>query len=102
MRCVAWNHTTHYHDVLLRAVPRPCRRALEVGCGVGAFARELAARADVVDAIDRDVGVIARASEGAPTNVQFAVADFMRFRGDGYDFVATLAALHHLPFAEAL
>ena len=47
-----WNHNTHYHEQLLRAVPRPCRRALDIGCGVGQFARRLASVVEHVDAID--------------------------------------------------
>jgi SAM-dependent methyltransferase len=95
-----WNHNVHYHDELLRAVPRPCRRALDAGCGTGAFARRLAAVADEVDAIDRDADVLARARAlgGA---VRYAQADFLDWSGQ-YDFVALVATLHHLPCAPAL
>jgi hypothetical protein len=30
-----WNHNNHYHDLLLKAVPYGCQRALDVGCGLG-------------------------------------------------------------------
>jgi 2-polyprenyl-3-methyl-5-hydroxy-6-metoxy-1,4-benzoquinol methylase len=40
-----WNHNTHYHDIVLRNVPRGCGEALDVGCGDGLLARRLAPRA---------------------------------------------------------
>jgi SAM-dependent methyltransferase len=102
----AWSHTTHYYDRLLRAAPRPCRRALDIGCGVGQFARELAARADHVDALDVSAEVLARAraQSGGVPNLRFVEADFMSYpiEPGAYDFVSLLASLHHLPFAAAI
>ena len=100
-----WNHNAHYHDRLRRAVPRPCGRALDVGCGTGAFARQLAQVATDVDAIDRDSAVIARAQalSSGVRNVRFIPADFLSWPGDGpYDCITMVATLHHLPFADAL
>jgi SAM-dependent methyltransferase len=98
-----WNHNVHYHELLLRAAPRPCRRALDAGCGTGAFARRLAGVAGDVDAIDRDPSVLARArAHGAPANLRFAESDFLAWPGRGYDFIALVAVLHHLPFVPAL
>ena len=99
-----WNHNIHYHPELLRAVPRPCLRALDAGCGLGAFARRLARVAAVVDAIDRDAVVVARARElsaGTP-NLRLTHADFLTWPESSYDFVSLVATLHHLPFVEAL
>ena len=105
MTADGWNHNTHYHDTLLTAVPRPCRRALDVGCGLGGFARRLATVADQVDAIDIDAEVVARArgrSAGIP-NVRWIVGDFTAWAPDAaYDFVSMVATLHHLPFAGTL
>jgi SAM-dependent methyltransferase len=99
-----WNHNTHYHDQLLRAVPRPCRRALDVGCGLGGFARRLAGVAEQVDAIDRDPAVIprARALSAGVRNLRFCEADFLRWAEGPYDLISMIAALHHLPLPEAL
>ncbi len=44
-----WDHNAYYHRLLLRHLPRPCNRVLDVGCGAGAFAVELAKRAERVD-----------------------------------------------------
>ncbi len=75
---VDWSHNSHYHAALLREVPPRCSRALDVGCGDGAFARKLASLADRVDAIDSDAAVIRRARDQAPApaNVSFILADF--------------------------
>jgi len=100
-----WNHNTHYQERLLRSVPRTCRRALDVGCGLGAFARRLSTLSDQVDGVDGDPGVIRRARELSVhvRNVRFIEADFMSWTADGpYDFISMIAALHHLPFGDAL
>ena len=100
-----WNHSSHYHHILLSAVPQPCPRALDVGCGLGSFARRLARCAGHVDAIDREPEVLARAREfsSAASNVRFVEADFLSFEDShGYDFISFVATLHHLPFAEAM
>ena len=99
-------HTERYHDVLLSAVPRPCGRALDIGCGTGGFARKLATLADEVEAIDRDPGVLAIAerSLGGAANVRFACADFLSYsarRNGSFDFVCALASLHHIDEAIA-
>lgn len=97
-----FNHNDHYHPYLLRQVPANCRRALDVGCGSGRFARVLAPRSATVDAIDRSAEMIELAT--GPSNVTFAVAD-VRVHDLGtsrYDFVSCVASLHHLPFAETV
>jgi SAM-dependent methyltransferase len=100
-----WNHNTHYFGRLLHAAPRPCRRALDVGCGLGGFARRLAGIAERVDAIDRDPAVVNRARELSPGihNLRFVAGDFLTWRpDDAYDFVSMVAVLHQMPFDEAL
>jgi SAM-dependent methyltransferase len=100
-----WNHNAHYHERLLQALPRPCRRALDVGCGLGSFARRLASVAEQVDAIDREPSVVSRARElsSGIHNLRIVEADFLTWPVEGaYDFVSMIATLHHLPFAEGL
>jgi SAM-dependent methyltransferase len=100
-----WNHNSHYARLLLAAVPRPCERALDVGCGLGGFARQLAQHAGHVIAIDREPEAVERARElshgvGNPSYVE---ADFMTCElGNDFDFVSFVASLHHLPFDAAL
>lgn len=86
-------------------MPRPCARALDVGCGTGRFTRRLAALATEVVAIDRDSGSLARARALSADlgNVAFVETDFLAWPADGtFDYVAFVASLHHLPFASAL
>jgi SAM-dependent methyltransferase len=88
-----------YEEILLRALPQPCRRALDVGCGHGRFARRLAESVIQVDALDRvDLGV------DGPPNVRFIQADFLRhpIEHEAYDFVCAIASLHHLPLTDAI
>lgn len=101
-----WSHNAHYHPWLLRQLPRRFGRALDVGCGSGDLVRLLAVRAEeVVDGIDSDPEIIARARELTPADVpaSFAVADAPDGLPAGsYDVITCVAVLHHLPFAEAL
>ena len=97
----SFNHNDFYHPFLLRQVPNGSRRALDVGCGTGSFARLLANRAEHVDAVDRSAEMIAAAEPAR--NVSFVHAD-IRDLGltPGYDFISCVAAIHHLPFGPAV
>jgi 2-polyprenyl-3-methyl-5-hydroxy-6-metoxy-1,4-benzoquinol methylase len=100
-----WNHNNHYHDLLLGAVPPGCRRALDVGCGLGTFARTLATCASHIDALDEDASVVRRARElsRSYSSIRFAHADFMTWTADEpYDVISMIAVLHHLPFGAAV
>src|SRR4051812_20070014 len=100
-----WNHNAHYHEFLLRAVPRRCDRALDIGCGRGAFARRLSAVAARVDAVDCHPATLehARSESASHPNITFIEADFMSWASvTTYDVVSMIATLHHLPFEAAL
>lgn len=101
-----WGHNGHYHSYLARHIADPCREALEVGCGSGAFARLLAARAERVLALDLSPKMIEVAVERSArfTNIDFRVADVLTLElpAGRFDCIATIATLHHLPVAEAL
>ena len=101
----SWNRNIHYHPVVLRAVPPDCKRALDVGCGAGLLAGKLAARCRDVIAIDIDAPALgrARAAHSSP-NLTFLESDVMThpFDSGSFDFVASIATLHHLPFEQAL
>lgn len=101
-----WNHNAHYHEFLLSQVPERCGRALEIGCGTGAFARMLSGRAGRVLAIDLSPQMIrlARERSASCANIDFVEGDVMsrQFSGAEFDCVATLTTLHHLPIEDAL
>jgi SAM-dependent methyltransferase len=105
MRRRAWNRNIHYHDDVLAAVPPRCRRALDVGCGDGMLAGELAGRCEEVVGIDVDAPTIARArARHHRPNLRFVEADVMThaFEPASFDFIASIATLHHLPLESAL
>ncbi|HTG85796.1 MAG TPA: class I SAM-dependent methyltransferase [Pyrinomonadaceae bacterium] len=99
-----WTHNNHYHDSLLSCVPKDCENALEIGCGTGAFARELARRSKRVVALDLSPEMIrvARSHSSAFTNLTFELADAMtwNFQRSEFDFVCSIATLHHVPQRE--
>ncbi|MFJ8752911.1 class I SAM-dependent methyltransferase [Streptomyces sp. NPDC102441] len=100
-----WDHNAHYHRWILRQLPRRFGCALDVGSGSGDLARLLAGRAAAVTAIDSDPVITARARELTPTAlpVTFAVADVpAELPAGSYDVITCVAAIHHLPFTEAL
>jgi 2-polyprenyl-3-methyl-5-hydroxy-6-metoxy-1,4-benzoquinol methylase len=100
-----WNHNIHYHPVITAALPPRCGRVLDVGCGEGALAGELAGRAGLVVGIDLDRASIdtARREVTAP-NVDFVRGDFLAhpFRSNSFDAVVSVATLHHMDTSTAL
>lgn len=102
---VNWNHNTHYHRLVLNAVPSDCHRALDVGCGEGLLARRLAAHCGEVVGIDADHDTLERA-RAAPSEsrIQYVEADAMKypFPENSFDLITSVASLHHLPLAPAV
>jgi SAM-dependent methyltransferase len=90
--------------LLLRQVPSSCRRALDVGCGAGAFAAKLAKVVDHVDALDRSPVMIDAARRASPGNVSCILGDVLHdpLPPEGYDAIFSICALHHMPLGDAL
>lgn len=99
-----WDHNAYYHRLLLRELPRPCRRVLDVGCGAGTFAARLAEYSDQVVAVDRSAEMIAEAKRRTPGNVDCVLADVLTdpLPGEDYDAIFSISALHHMPLRDAL
>jgi ubiquinone/menaquinone biosynthesis C-methylase UbiE len=101
-----WTTNNHYHDSLLRHVPATCQNALEIGCGTGAFARRLAERSEQVVALDLSTEMVrvARTRSSRLHNLEFQVGDAMtwNFPRSHFDFVCSIATLHHLNQRELL
>jgi SAM-dependent methyltransferase len=99
-----WDHNAYYHRLLLRHLPRSCSRVLDVGCGAGAFAVELAKRAEHVDALDRSRAMIEEARRVAPPNVTCILADVRQepLPDARYDAIVSISALHHIPLDQVL
>ncbi|MFC4050104.1 class I SAM-dependent methyltransferase [Actinomadura syzygii] len=101
-----WNHNTHYHGIVLRGMPRGCGEALDVGCGDGLLVRRMAPRAAHVTGIDRSPDMILKAKtlSAGIGNVDFVESGLLEYDlpEDHYDFVCSVAAIHHMDFAKGL
>lgn len=99
-----WDHNAYYHRLLLRQLPQRSRRVLDVGCGAGAFAAQLARRSELVDALDRSAEMIEEAKRHTPGNVNCVLADVLAdpLPGKDYDAIFSISALHHMPLQDAL
>ena len=99
-------HNHHYSDFLLRQLHQNCQSALEIGCGKGEFSRRLAERSWRVLALDLSPEMIriARANSATESNIEFQIADVMTYDlpAEGFDCIASIATLHHLPLPEIL
>ena len=95
-----------YESFLLAQIPLVCDNALEVGCGTGAFARLLAERSQNVLALDLSPGMIqmAMARSSAYPNIKYLMADVTEtdLPAEHFDFIASIATLHHMPLAATL
>ncbi|WP_033222473.1 class I SAM-dependent methyltransferase [Kitasatospora phosalacinea] len=101
-----WNTNVARHPGILRRVPEGCGRALDVGCGDGLLVRALRGRAAHVTGIDRSSVMVAearRTAAGRP-GVDFIEGDFLtaELPVEGYDFVCSVTAVHHMDFTAAL
>ena len=101
-----WNHNIHYHKLILRSLPSCCDRALDVGCGQGQLAIELAQHCGEVIAIDADHETISRArtAAGLTARITLIEGDVMThpFSDSSFDFITAVATLHHLELRPAL
>ena len=100
-----WNHNIHHYPLVLAAVPPGCQRALDVGCGEGMLARQLAGRVPQVVGIDQDAASVEAAHRQGPRGqVGFVRGDFIThpFRPGSFGLISCVAALHHMDAAAAL
>ncbi len=99
-------HANRYEGSLLRHVPRPCPRALDLGCGTGTLARALVDRAGHVVGVDLSPEMVrlARARCADHANVTFLVGDFraLDLSPASFDCITAVAVLHHMPLVPSL
>ena len=100
-----WNHNIHYQGLVLEAVPPAATTALEVGSGDGMLSRLLRARMPAVVGVDVDAPMVALArSHPEARDITYVHADFLvhPFEPESFDFVASIATLHHMDPAAAM
>jgi 2-polyprenyl-3-methyl-5-hydroxy-6-metoxy-1,4-benzoquinol methylase len=101
-----WNANTHYHGLVLDALPRGAARVLDVGCGDGILTAEIAnAGVGHVLGVDADRAVLDRArTRHAGLNVEWVLGDVLDvpFEPESFDAVVSVAALHPMDAARAL
>jgi len=101
-----WNRNNHYHDFLLKNLPRNCQHTLEIGCGIGIFSRLLATRSKRVTSIDLSPKMIeiAQNLSKSHTNIDYQIADVLKtnFPVEHFDAIVSIATFHHLPLEQVL
>jgi SAM-dependent methyltransferase len=94
----------------LRLPPRPaprCRRALEIGCGLGRLMRPLSAQVGEIHGVDVSDEMVRGARErlsGIPNAHvhRGAGADLAGFADESFDLVYSYAVFQHIPSREAI
>ena len=80
---------------------RPGMRVLEVGCGIGTVAHELAQRGCVVTGTDISRRAVAYGREKYPElDLQVQSAEYLPFADGAFDLVLSFDLLEHLPQVE--
>ena len=90
--------TVYTRDFVLSALPPAAKRVLEIGCGAGALAAELARTGITIVAIDSD---LAQIDEAKARGVDARVAAWPHFSDGRFDAVLFTRSLHHVDDLEA-
>jgi 2-polyprenyl-3-methyl-5-hydroxy-6-metoxy-1,4-benzoquinol methylase len=94
-----WNHNIHYHRLILEAIPPGCQRVLDVGCGEGMLARQLAPLVPHVVGLDQDAASLDLARrQDTDGKIGFIRGDFLShpFTPASFDMITSVAVLHHM------
>ena len=101
-----WNANIHYHALLVEAIPSGARRVLDVGCGDGILAGQIAQTGvPHIVALDLDAGVLDRARvRHCGAAIEWLQGDIVTvpFESGSFDAVLSVAMLHHLNAEDAL
>jgi SAM-dependent methyltransferase len=98
-----WNHNIAFHPLILDQVPAGCADALDIGCGDGLLTRKLATMSGQVTGLDLAPEMVALSRKLAPT-LRYVEGDLLTcdLPDKGFDFVSTVAVVHHMDFTAAL
>jgi SAM-dependent methyltransferase len=90
----------HTSEFVKRSLPAGCRRILEVGCGAGDLAAQLAREGYEIVALDVDPGMVALARD---LGVDAHVAQWPESLDEQFDAVLFTRSLHHIhPLRESV
>ena len=102
----SWDHNSHYHNYLLKQIPANATQALEIGCGTGAFSRQLSGYVERVLALDLSPEMIKIAQQRSAQypNIEYQIADVLTFDfpEQQFDCIVSIATLHHLSLESTL
>ncbi|MCH7836712.1 MAG: class I SAM-dependent methyltransferase [Chloroflexi bacterium] len=82
-------------EMVRRAVPLEDRRILDVGCGVGAFARRLREFSQDVHGVDIDEERVRQGAAQVP-NLALALSEYLPFADETFDVVLLHEVLEHV------
>lgn len=100
-----WDHNTHHHGAIIKAIPAGSDSALDVGCGQGALTRRLRNVVPHVTGIDRDERSIELArSHPRARDIEYVLGDFRTapIEPGSLDLITSVASLHHMDGEQAL
>lgn len=98
-----WSHNDHFHGWIVTNLPKPCRTALDVGCGRGELLAALAPHVGEVIGNDIDAAMRQEAVRRCASLPNVSVVDAPWAEMDGpFDAVTMIAVLHHLDVEDAL
>ena len=101
-----WNHSIHYHPVLLGSIRPHAKRALDVGCGEGLLTREIRTLVPEVVGIDPDHVSIDRARTQAADRdgLHYIVGDVRtyQFEPRSFDVITAVNTIHQVDTREIL
>lgn len=98
-----WSHNDHFHSWILANLPDRRGTAVDVGCGEGLLAEQLAPHVDRVIAVDRDAVMLGRAAARCALVPNVSVSDTaLDDLPAGLDLITMVAVLHHLDLEAAL
>ena len=102
-----WDHSIHYHSILLNNVPPNAARALDIGCGSGVLTRSLRTLVPHVVGIDVNQPMIDLArseTDSSIENIEYILGDALTYplKPASSDAIVCVATLHHMDTAVAL
>ena len=101
-----WDHNRQYQKYMLMRIKKPCRLALDIGCGTGEFSKILAQKCDRVIGIDVAPKMIEEARKrNADSTIEYFLTDaesFLEKNENTYDAIVSIAAFHHMDYYKIL